>query len=633
VMLGDANITSVRTANTSYIATDPQDFITKKDFDDNVPTTPSLQAVTDVGETTTNNIDAASFNSLQLFAQTGVDVDNIGIGVNALSSNTGIDVTAVGTSSLSSNTGNYSVGFGYQSGLNSTTAQSTFIGTFSGQNNAGLGAIALGYNAGNRNQGISAISIGQGANNGNLGIEAVSIGESAGYANSGQSFIGIGAYAGFSNEGDRNISIGWSAGRNVTQDNTTSIGYQTGYYSQADNNTFLGHEAGRDFNDDTGGNVTFDGADVNDTTDRVTITAHGLGTTNTWVNVRYTEGAGGGVGGLNSGSIYLVKIIDANTVGFYETQTGIFKKGVNITSAGSGTGHTLTPQFEFNANYVGATFNDLELFAQIGVDVDNIGIGVNALSSNTGNDSIGIGTNALASNSANEVLAIGLSSGQFNTATRFTGIGINSGYQNIGSETTFLGYFSGYRNQSTNSVGVGNFALQNNSGISSIGIGYGALQNNTASLSIGMGHLVGQRNTGTNSISIGESSHYYNSGNYSIALGSSTGQFNEGDYNTSLGFQSNFDFKDNTGGNVNFDNTDINISTDRITITAHGLGATNDWINIRYTEGTAAISGLTDGNLYKIKIIDANTVGFREIIFGSTYAGVNISDAGKQDIP
>jgi hypothetical protein len=50
---------------------------------------------------------------------------------------------------------------------------------------------------------------------------------------------------------------------------------------------------------------------------------------------------------------------------------------------------------------------------------------------------------------------------------------------------------------------------------------------------------------------------------------------------------------------------DVNTSTDEITITAHGL-ATGD--ALIYTQGTAAIGGITNGSTYYVIVVDANTV-------------------------
>jgi len=74
----------------------------------------------------------------------------------------------------------------------------------------------------------------------------------------------------------------------------------------------------------------------------------------------------------------------------------------------------------------------------------------------------------------------------------------------------------------------------------------------------------------------------------------------------------------------NFDNTDINISTDRITITTHGF-TNND--PVVYTEGTSAITGLTDDDSRFVKVIDANTV---ELYSDRALATiVNITNAGS----
>jgi hypothetical protein len=67
------------------------------------------------------------------------------------------------------------------------------------------------------------------------------------------------------------------------------------------------------------------------------------------VNIKYASTTGTAIGGLAVASIYQVKIIDANTIEFYD---GAVKH--NLTSQGTGT-HTFTPQTSYaNTTCLGA---------------------------------------------------------------------------------------------------------------------------------------------------------------------------------------------------------------------------------------------------------------------------------------
>jgi len=143
---------------------------------------------------------------------------------------------------------------------------------------------------------------------------------------------------------------------------------------------------------------------------------------------------------LNPSSIYQFLIVDANTLQISSLPSGFSSTGTDI--------HTFTPQFRYtnsttigynsqptasnqimlgdtnvtevssvNANFVGATFNDLELFLQTSISANNIGIGTNALTDNTGTNVTAIGTDAFRGSGADGV-AIGYQTGQNNSGWR-----------------------------------------------------------------------------------------------------------------------------------------------------------------------------------------------------------------------
>ena len=157
--------------------------------------------------------------------------------------------------------------------------------------------------------------------------------------------------------------------------------------------------------------------------------------------------------------------------------------------------------------------------------------------------------------------------------------GINAGLNNTGSS---IGLISGIN------------AGQSNTG-SNIGLisGINAGLNNTGS-NIGLisGINAGQSNTGSN---IG------------LISGYTAGHYNTGENNI-LGYNSHSAFLDNASGIKVA--TAVDINTDYVTITAHNFGATNAYANLRYTTDGTSIGGLANNGIYKVKIIDANTIFF-----------------------
>ena len=226
-------------------------------------------------------------------------------------------------------------------------------------------------------------------------------------------------------------------------------------------------------------------------------------------------------------------------------------------------------------------------------------------------------------------------------------LGINAGLNNTGSNIGLIsGYFSGLNNTGSN-IGLisGSSAGQSNTG-SNIGLisGINAGQSNTGS-SIGLisGNSAGQRNIGSNiGLISGINAGYYNTGsniglisgtsaglnntgsniglisgssaglnntgsNIGLISGDTAGQYNTGENNI-LGYHSHSAFLDNASGIKVA--TAVDINTDYVTITAHNFGATNAYANLRYTTDGTSIGGLANNGIYKVKIIDANTIFF-----------------------
>ena len=260
--------------------------------------TPSLQAVTDVGNTTTLDIAAASFNDLELFYT--VATTRIGIGENALEFNSATDV----------------LGIGFQAGRNNTQGTTTLIGTYAGEYNVSSAATLVGNAAGR-------------------------------YSNGTSNTVGVGNSALLNNQGAGCTGVGVGAGSRNTEDDLTAIGYNSSNFNQGVDNTSLGNNTNTTFNDDGANlkNVAVAATDVDTALERITITTHGFGGNGTYVNLRYTT-TGTAIGGIFHNSIYQFLIVDANTLEVTQ--------GVNFSSTGTDT-HTFTPQFAYeNITVLGA---------------------------------------------------------------------------------------------------------------------------------------------------------------------------------------------------------------------------------------------------------------------------------------
>jgi len=102
-------------------------------------------------------------------------------------------------------------------------------------------------------------------------------------------------------------------------------------------NTSVGAEAFNTFNQNTGGNKTFDYTDITASNEKIAIPAHGFGSVGVKVMLLYTQGTSA-ITGMTTATVYQFTIIHADTIQL----TG------DITDVGTGTGHTLTPQYEYS---------------------------------------------------------------------------------------------------------------------------------------------------------------------------------------------------------------------------------------------------------------------------------------------
>ena len=214
----------------------------------------------------------------------------------------------------------------------------TFVGEYAGYHaNQNYGS-AFGYAAGYSNTGSYQSAFGFSAGYSNTGSYQSAFGFSAGRSNTGASQSAFGYYAGYSNTGSYQSAFGLRAGYLNTGASQSAFGYYAGRYNDGSSNTAIGYDAFNAFNLDSGSAVSFDYSDVDVGNNRVTVTGHGLGANGTYRNLRFDEGTDT-LPGIDDTGIDIWKVIDANTL---ECITD------TITAAGTGTGHTLTPQYVYS---------------------------------------------------------------------------------------------------------------------------------------------------------------------------------------------------------------------------------------------------------------------------------------------
>ena len=223
------------------------------------------------------------------------------------------------------------------------------------------------------------------------------------------------------------------------------------------------------------------------------------------------------------------------------------------------------------------------------------------------NHTIFVGDAAGDSNSGTYCNFLGESAGVSNTGASSNAFGYYALYGNTGGSSNAFGRTALYGNTGAYSNAFGNYALYGNTGGSSNAFGRTALYGNTGAYSNAFGHSALRGNTGVSSNAFGHSALRGNTGVSSNAFGYLAGRYNDGDDNIFIGDKNNKDFKTNAGGAKTFDNTDINVGDNQVTISGHSFGNVGDFVNIDFAEGTSTIPGLSAG-VHQIEIIDANTV-------------------------
>jgi hypothetical protein len=232
---------------------------------------------------------------------TGIKKDFVNaIGIGAAIGNSGSYVNAIGRHAASYNTGGYVNAFGYLAAENNSGIYVNAFGGFAAYNNTGSHVNTIGYYAASYNTGGYVNAISNIAAYHNKADTLDLIGYYAGYhnASTAHSSVGIGKRAHMYNNWPSRVTIG-------------GITYPVARFIEAPYTT-----------------KTFTDANVNTSNSRITITSHGFGSANSYINLKFKVVSGTAPGGLVNNGIYFFKIIDANTL---ELTDG------TISSAGSGT--------------------------------------------------------------------------------------------------------------------------------------------------------------------------------------------------------------------------------------------------------------------------------------------------------
>jgi hypothetical protein len=317
-------------------------------------------------KTFSSNVNGLSFNNIYLRLNTTDSSYFAGSYFTGLS-NTGDSSNGFGARALQSNTGEFSNAFGRNSGKNNTGIWLTAMGDAAAENNTGEKGTFVGFRSGQNNTGANSTAVGDGALQFSSGANSATLGNDAGFANTEYGLTAMGWASARYQTGEKATFHGVLSGYLNIGDSSVGIGGVSGYYNESRKATYLGYNAGGTFRENAAAAKTFGFSNINVGAQTITITAHGFGASNTYRLLKYTEGTSA-IGGMVSGTVYKFWIVDANTIMTSSVALGQFE----ITSAGSGTGHTLTPQFIYNhATAIGyGSFNTQDNQIMLGDSTD-----------------------------------------------------------------------------------------------------------------------------------------------------------------------------------------------------------------------------------------------------------------------
>lgn len=222
--------------------------------------------------------------------------------------------------------------FGYNAGGSNTGIQSSFLGANAGEFNTGNYPTGVGTNSLRYNTGAVALGMGHNSLVYNSGLDAIGFGIRVMYYNRGDYSGGFGYFASWINSGDYTMGLG---------------GYSL-YSNEGDYNTALGDESFNEFNEDASGAKTFTSSNVNAPENKIYISAHGFGSVDDYVNLKFST-TGTLPSGLVVGEVHQFQVTTVDTIEIISD--------IVSTADGSGT-HTVTPQYIYtNSTAIG---NDAE---------------------------------------------------------------------------------------------------------------------------------------------------------------------------------------------------------------------------------------------------------------------------------
>lgn len=160
-------------------------------------------------------------------------------------------------------------------------------------------------------------------------------------------------------------------------------------------------------------------------------------------------------------------------------------------------------------------------------DGNSVGIGAQALTSQTGAYNTALGSGAGSATTGSSGVFVGWAAGQNNGANGVTAIGGAAGLSNQGEDATLVGRGTGANNTGAYYVtAIGATAGQNNTANSLVAVGWGTGSNNSGATSTLIGFSAGQGNTAADVVAVGTSAGQINSGVQAVLLGRSAGSAN-----------------------------------------------------------------------------------------------------------
>lgn len=219
-------------------------------------------------------------------------------------------------------------------------------------------------------------------------------------------------------------------------------------------------------------------------------------------------------------------------------------------------------------------------------------------------------------------LFLGSNAGTTSTGIWTTGIGTDTAAENTGDKVTAVGYRAAMENTGHYVNAFGDGAAQYNISNYSAAFGNDALMANVGAYSNAFGWAAGRYNRGIAANLLGWNSGRYNLGGYVMGIGASTLQYNDAPYNTALGVNAFSLFRPDGAGAKAFSYTAITVISGESTITipSHDFGSSGEYVMLKFTQGTAPIGGLTNGDVLQWYVVDSNTI--------RTTASFNITSAG-----